>query len=332
MRFILINSIRLLYIEFLDKILSSIKTRKQRAIEEYERKYLPPKKMSLDNGQSLKIIESLPSNPLDITKEKLLDAYDKLAQAPISDDALLHDNFNTFIDATKIMLISPNATSIVRIFNQICRAEIPMFDELSEMVANALLRRSDFMTMDEIISVDFSLRKYYAREGKLSKLFETLRQATRLGFSVQAKTFHLNQQPYARLIRIMRYLSNNQSLMRDIDIVSLSEQLLLKEDAEFQLNDTVCVIGTLSQQPKLDEHSKQLLIKMFRIWCSSAKNSKDVRAIIWPLFIRRHFNLDLTTFNDPSFVKHCTKLVIEAEDITLGFEILKPFNNLVCMI
>lgn len=319
-------------IEIIDEQFVSFK--KQRDIQEYEQKYLPPK-MTFDNGRSLKIIESLPSNPLDISKEKLLDVYEKLAQEPISDDALLHDNFNTFIDATKMVLLSPNASSMVHIFNQICRAEIPMFDELSETVATALLRRSASMTVDDIISVDFSLRKYYEREGKLSMLFETLRQATRLAFSAQAKNVHMDKQmDHHRLISILKYLSNNGSLMHDVDIMSLSEQLLLPGDDEFELNEAVCVIVTLSQFPILNEHSKDLLTKMFRIWCSNAKDIRDIHVILKPLFRRKHDVFDLTKFSGPSFVKHCSKLAIESKDVTeyWGWVTLIDFNNLVCMI
>lgn len=282
-----------------------------------------------DNGRSLKIIESISSDPNDISEHDLLKIFGRLSAGIISDDALLHENFNTLIDATKLILPKLSVSQNVNIFTQLCEAQIPMFDELSEIVVNALLRRISHITVDDIISVDFSIRKYYAREWKLSKSFETLRQATRTAFIVKANNELVEDQTYDKLIRMMRYLSNNQSLVKNVDTMSLAEQLLLKEDCEFELNDVVCVIVTLARFLKPNNQSKQLLSKMFRIWCSRTESIADVKSILQLLTTKKLEDIDLNSFNDPLFIRHCSNYAIQQKDVRSGFEILDGFNEMV---
>lgn len=283
----------------------------------------------LDNGRSLKIIESIPTDSHAMNEQDLLNIFEKLSTGVISDDALLHENFNILIDATNLLLPKLSVAQHVRIFSQICQAQIPMFDELSEIIVNALLQRISFISVDEIISVDFSVREYYTREWKLSRVFETMRQATRAAFVVKANNELVNPQTYDKLIRMTRYLSNNPSLVKNVDTKSLFEQLLLTEDYEFQFNDVVCVIVTLARIPSLDEHAKQLLSKMLRIWCSSTKNLDDVKAILGLLSAKKLKGIDLTSFNDTVFIQHCCKTVIKRKDVRSGFEVLDGFNQLV---
>lgn len=298
-------------------------------IEECDFNFNVHKAKPVDNGRSLKIIESIPTDVQAINEEDLLNVFEKLSAGVISDDALLHENFNTLIDATKLLLPKVSVAQNVRIFSQICQAQIPMFDELSEIIVNALLRRISFITVDEIITVDFSVREYYTREWKLSRVFEAMRQATRAAFVVKANNELVNQQTYEKLIRMMRYLSNNPSLVKNVDTTSLFEQLLLTEDYEFQLNDAVCVIVTLARFATLDGNAKQLLSKMLRIWCNSTKNIDDVKAILGLLSAKKLKDFDSTSFNDPLFVQHCSKAAIQRKDVRSGFEILDGFNQLV---
>lgn len=282
-----------------------------------------------DNGRSLTIIEAISPDPNAINEQDLLNIFEKLSTGIISDDALEHENFSILIDASKLHLPKFSVSQNVRIFTQICEAQIPMFDELSEIVADALLRCISFITVDDIISLDFSLRKYHARESKLSKSFETVRQATRTSFIVKANNELVENQSYDKLIRMMRYLSNNQSLVKNVDTTSLAEQLLLKEENEFQQNDVVCVIVTLARFQKLDEHTKQLLTKMFRIWCKHAKSLEDIKSMLKLLTTNKLKDIDLTSFNDPLFIQHCSKYAIQQRNVKSGFEILDSFNEMV---
>lgn len=283
-----------------------------------------------NNGHSLKIIESLPLDATLFGERELIDVFVKLSSEPIGDDALLHDNFNTFTEATRLILPKLSATQNAQIFSQICRAEIPMFDELTEFVAETLLQRITCLTVDDIIDVETSLRNYYARDWKISKLFETLRQATRTAFIVKMNSERLENQSYEKLMRIIRYLSNNKSLVKNVDTTSLAEQLLAKDDHEFQLNDSVCVIVTLARFPQLNEHDKQLLTKMFRIWCSNATDKTDVRAILELLVSKKLQDIDLTPFQNHAFVQLCAKHAMEHRDIRSTSGVLYGFNEMVC--
>lgn len=315
----------------LDQILNQKKGRRKWVrVEASDPNLIAHKTKAADNGRSLKLIESLPQDPILFTENDLIDAFAKLSSGPVSDDALLHDNFNTFIEATTLILPKLSATQNVQIFSQMCRAEIPMFDELADIVVKALLQRITFMTIDEIIEVDRSIRSYYVREWKISKLLETLRQSTRTAFIVKVNCDLIESQSYEKLMRIIQYLSNNKSLVKNIDTTSLAEQLLLIDDHKFQLNDVVCVIITLARNLQLDEHSQQLLTKMFRIWCSRNKNIGDVQTILELLVTKKLKDIDLTPFQNLSFIQHCAKHAIDHREIRSAFDILNRFNEMVC--
>lgn len=267
-------------------------------------------------------------DPNAITEHDLCSIFKQLSVGVISDEAFLHENFNTLTEATKNLLPKLSVTQIVEIFSQITRAKIPMFDELSEIIVNTLLQRISLITVDEIISVDKTVRDHYNREFKLSRVFETMRQATRASFIVKANNELVNNQSYDKLIRMMRYLSNNPSLAKNVDTMSLSKQLLLTDDNEFQFEDVICVIVTLARFPKLDEHTKQLLTKMFRIWCSNT-SLWDIKALLRLLQTKKLKGIELAPFNDPQFIQHCSKAAIQRNDITSGFDILHGLNDLV---
>lgn len=287
-----------------------------------------------DGGRSLKMIETLPCNPSEFNGDILIRTFDELGIAAISDDALLHENFNTLTDATKLILPKLTVAQIVHIFNRVCCAQVPMFDELTEFIVNTLLRRVTIMTIDDINDVDHSLRIYYKREMKVSVLFDTLRQAMRISFVVKVNNELIGSQNYKRLMRIVQYLSNNQSLVKNVDTKSLSEQLLLEEDHEFQLNDVICIIVSMARYPRLDEYSRQLLAKMFKIWCCNTDDIVDVQKILELLATKKLKHNDLASFQDSLFISHCSKLTIihcvNKKDFRLGFDVLNRFNDLVC--
>lgn len=281
-----------------------------------------------DGGRSLEIIKALPAESEDFTAESLIEVYDKLSIGPISDAALLHENFDTFIDATESILPQLSASQCAHIFKQTARAQIPMFDELTQTIANHLLRCITFITVDEIIDVDFALRKYYVIEWRMSKVFERIRQATRAAFVVRVNDELVERQNYTKLIRIMRYLSNNPSLVKNVDTASLSEQLLLTDDYEFQPNDVICTIVTLNRFPKHDEHSKQLLTKVFCMWCGNAQHIDDVKEIFELLITKQLKNDRSFSIDDKLFVQRCNQIVIEKNDMRSAFDVLDMMNEL----
>ncbi|XP_055313003.1 uncharacterized protein LOC129574678 isoform X2 [Sitodiplosis mosellana] len=287
-----------------------------------------------DRGRSLEIIKALPADSKDITEEMLIETYDKLSAGPINDEALLHANFDTFIDATECILLKLSVSQVLHIFKQTARAQIPMFDELNEIIVKDILVKKDllrhitFITVDDIIDVDFALRKYYAREWKISKLFEEFRQATRAAFVAKVNEELVENLSHKKLMRIMRYLGNNRSLVQYVDTSSLSKQLLLEDDQEFQDSDVVFTIVTLARFPKLDEHSKQLLTKMYRIWCGNEQDIESVKGILKLLCTKKPENTDLSHFHDPLFFQRCTQIAIEKKDMRSAFAVLDAYNEL----
>lgn len=284
--------------------------------------------------RSIEIIKALPADSKSYTAQSLIDVYDRLSVEPISDEALVHVNFDGFIDGTEFILPKLSTSQIVHIFKQTARAYIPMFDELTETIANTLLLRIQHkpeITIDEIIDVDFALRKYYARDYRLSRLFEMLRLSTCIVFTEYLEEELIERQDYKKLMRIIRYLSNNPILMESID-TRLFDQLLLEDDHQFEPNDVVCTIVTLARLPKLHEPAKQLLTKMYRIWCSNTDHIDDVKKILKLLATKTIYKSELPFhFRDALFIQHCTDITIEYNDMRTAFDVLGGMIELVCI-
>lgn len=273
----------------------------------------------------------MPSTVEELSVSKMLDIFEKLSIARVSDDVLLHENFNTLIDSVKLNESSLSVRQFVNIFMHICNAEVPMFDELNEFIVNILLQRFESFTVDDIIDVDFVIRKHYVREFQLSKLFEELRQKTRAQFADKANKELSQAQSYDKLMRILKYLGNNRSLMKGVHTTRLIELLLLEDDNEFSKNDAAFVIVTLARLPVLNDSSKLLLAKVFRIWCSRAKDTDDVKTILKLLVEKKLNGIDFSPFQNNAFIKHCTKLAIEYANVTTAVDILNSFNEMVCI-
>lgn len=283
---------------------------------------------ALDNGRSLKIVQALPSDPEEFNEEILIDFFNELSLAPISDDALLHENCMTLIDASRLILPKLCYSQVVNIFNQISRAEIPMFDEITKTVVDALINRHSEANIHEIVDIDFSLRRYHAKH-RISRLFENLNETVKFHF-VTKKLNEIEQcVNYSELSRIIRYLSNNQSVAEIVNKSILSRQLLSRPDYEFKLNDAVCVIVLYTRFPEFDEYSKSLLSKIYRIWCNLAKTVEDANSILMLLSVTRFINCDFELIHDTLLIKHCVKLASNKNDFSSAFTVQQRFNELV---
>lgn len=92
------------------------------------------------------------------------------------------------------------------------------------------------------------------------------------------------------------------------------------------------MILTLARLPVLNDSSKLLLTKVFRVWCSRAKDTDDVKAILKLLVGKKLDGIDLSPFNNATFIKHCTTLSIEYANIPTAIDILDSFNEMVCIV
>lgn len=283
---------------------------------------------ALDNGRSLKIVQALPSDPQEFNEEIFIEFFDKLSLAPISEEALIHENCMALIDASRLILPKLSYSQIVNIFNQISRAEIPMFDEIAKVVVNALSDRYSEASVHDIVDIDFSVRRYYAK-GPLSRLFAFLSKIVQSEFVYKVNKAIAQGPSSSQLMRIMRYLSNNLSVGALVDKSILSNQLLLIADHEFRLHDAVCVIVTYSTFTEFDEHSKQLISKMYRIWCNEANTDENARYILSLLSTKKSDHCDLSIFHNTPFIQHCAKLACNKNDIISAFIVLQRFNELV---
>lgn len=297
---------------------------------DFVRYFVPPKKAEI--GWSMEIIKSVPSRVEELNVPDMLDIFEKLSIFGISEDVLLHENFSTLIDSVKLNESFLSVRQFVNIFMHICHAEVPMFDELNEFIVNILVQRIDSFTVDDIIDVDFVIRKYYAREFLLSKLFEELRQKTRALFVDKANKELSQVQTYDKLMRMLKYLGNNRSLMKGVYTTRLMELFLLEDDNEFKKEDAAFVIVTLARLPALNDSSKLLLAKAFRIWCSRAKDTDDVKSILRLLAEKKLQGIDLSPFQNDAFIKHCTKLTIDYANVTTAVDVLDSFNGMVCIV
>lgn len=295
------------------------------------RYFVKPDQNKTEKEWSMEIIKLVPSTVEELSVSKMLDIFEKLSIVRISDDVLMHENFNTLIDSVKLNESSLSVRQFVNIFMHIGNAEVPMFDELNEFIVDILLQRFESFTVDDIIDIDFVIRKHYVKEFQLSKLFEDLRQKTRELFADKANKELSQVQTYNKLMRMLKYLGNNRSLMKDVFTTRLIELLLLVDDNEFSKTDAAFMIVTLARLPALDDSSKRLLAKAFRIWCTKAKDTDDVKSILKLIIEKKLDGIDLSPFQNDAFIKHCTNLAIEYANVPTAVDILKNFNEMVCI-
>lgn len=278
------------------------------------------------------VIVMVPSKPEELSISEMIQIFEKLSLYKISDDTLVHEKFNTLIDSVRFHEKFLNLKQLVKIFKCICEAEVPMYDDLTEFIVKTLLLRMRFLTVDDIIDVDFTIRKFYAREFRLSKLLETLRQETRASFIDEANDELIEQQnSHRKSMRLLKYLSNNQTLMQNIDTTKLFKNLLSTNDDEFPKSDATYVIVSFSRFRSLNDSAKQLLTKAFGIWCNNAEDTDDIRAILKLLIAKKLNGINLLPFQNVAFIERCTKLTIEYGDIATALDVLDGFNKMVCI-
>lgn len=317
-------------IKNLQKILKLKVRVKNPKTNEYEIKNWPLPIKPRDKNP-LDIIKALPADSKDFTEDILIKAYDELSKSPISEEALMHGNFDELIDATERILPKLSVSQNVHIFKQTAEAEIPMYDELTEMIVKSLLPRITHLTIDEIFDVNDALHRYYIIELKISKLFKTLHVRASGIFKLKVYDFLHERQCYEKLIQMMIYLDNNPSFIKSVDTTSLSEQLLLMDDHEFHDSHIEHIILTLNKFPKLDTQSQQLLQKMYRNWCSIEHNIESVHKFLEQLFVEKKPNTDSSSHPDPLFIQRCTEIAIGMETLSDRFKVLHRFNDLVCI-
>lgn len=312
----------------LHQILQLKVRRKNPLTKEYEIRISPFPIQSQDKNP-LDIIKALPANSKDYTEDILIKAYDELSNRPISKEALLDGNFDEFIDATERILPTLSVSQNVQIFKQTADAEIPMYDELTEIIVKILLPRINHLTVDEIFEVDDTLCRYYIVEWKISKLFKILHVRASGIFKSKVNDFLLKCPCYEKLMRMMIYIYNNPSMIKSFDTTKLLEQLLLMDDHKFQHKHIEHIIVTLY---KIDTQSHQVLKKMYRNWCNTQHNIESVHNFLKQLIFARGSNRgDIPFYSDPLFIQRCTEIAIEKKTLSECFKVLHRFNNLVCI-
>lgn len=287
-------------------------------------------KPATDGGRSLEVVAALPSDAKEFNEEILINSFEKLSLAPISEDALLHENFDALIEASKLILPNLSLGETMKIFKQIYRAEVPSSDELSEVVVVNLSSRIECLTIDQLNAVDVLIRKYYER-GPLRVYFKTLHQNLELQFvdkwDTQIDDIHCKK----KLMRIIRYISNHQKITEQLNPESLSNRLLLRYDSEFEVNDVIGVIVTYARFTlPLGEATQLLINKMYRIFCKKADTVGEVRELLRFLDINKSVACELTPFTNEEFIQHCTTLASDRNDVKSAFDVLYYFNGLVC--
>lgn len=274
------------------------------------------------------MIQALPANEAMLTKNNINEIYTILsAKSPINPRVLAHDRFMNLIRSTKIVLPKLSVQENTDILKKIIGAEVPMEDELCEVVVKALLPRISLISIDDIIALDFLLRKTWGIDN-LSTSFETLRLTMRTIFALKASDKLNEKLSYEQLMKMVRYLSNNTSISNTFGLERLAAQLLLIDDGMFQHKDVICVIVTLARCMKLDADSEQLLTKMYRVWCKNANSAVHVIDLLKLIVEKKRENIELTPFNDEEFVDYCVRIT-KFGNIENCFEVLDNFNELV---
>lgn len=294
--------------------------------------------------RSLEVVKKLPANTENFTEIELIEAFDRLAEYPMSDNALQHENFIALIEATRLILPKLSETQCVHILVQMSKAQVPIFDELSEFVAKNLIERvensicnktilkndnDESFTIGDIVAIDLAIREYCCNnKNKISKLFDSLRRKTRAMFLYKVMNNEGNFSSQ-EMIQIMQYLSNSPSLSKFFDTDILFEKLIATDDSQFKKDDTITFMKTLGNLKQLNRCEMQLINKMVRVWCNESQTHQDIFQILETISL--HWKSDVLPFQSENFHQQCTKIMIAEDSVQLTVNLLDYFTKIVSL-
>lgn len=276
----------------------------------------------------MQIIQSLPSDRGIIDKKDLYNTFLRLNEAStFTEDVVCHPNFEKLRRITQYTLPRLRDYEVKDMLVVVLSTQILMDDKLSKIIMNAFLQRISLISLDQIIFLDFILRKYY-NLNELNKRYEIFRLTLQTMFLLKVHNEIGEFRNFESMRKIATYIGNNHEIIPSNILNSLTSSLLLADDEQFKVIDIIIILRLLSRFGELNEHVLKLLRKMFNLWCESIPTVNDVK-LLSVMLAKNKDIIDKNAFNDKNFIRHCTQVLIKANDYTTSFYVQSNFNHLV---
>lgn len=297
----------------------------------YSRRPVKYSKIS-DAENSLKIIgliEALPTNPQDITMADVLNFYFNIKGSYLITPAVVrHPKFDIIRTATEVFLPQFNTKELENILVTILPCKALANDELSQMIADALIERAHHLPFDRILFISFILHKYY-RVSELNESYTSLRLALQRLFLSKIDDELNDLNDLDLLMKIVSFCINNAEVITPKNANLLTTTLLLiDDDDKFTLSDIISCLNLLASLGKLNDHVKKLLDKMADLWCQSDVTAPDVR-ILLRILSAKQSTIDKQQFKESKLIRHCVNVVTTQSNRKLLFSVQNEFNRLV---
>lgn len=277
----------------------------------------------------MELIEILPSNSKSITKEDLIEFYGKIRlQDSITHKTINHPKFTVLREATVANLSQFNTKELKNLMVAILPSKAVMNDQLGRSIADALIERSTFLPFEQIIFIDFVMRKYY-NLSELSSSYNMLRLRLQTLFLMKIEDVLNDNTDFEELMKIVAYCSNNSEIISTKMFNILTTSLLLTDDEKLTVTHIMsCLILLASKQ--LNDHTEKLLNRMILLWRQSNVNATEVQVLLKVLAARKQ-TIDLKYFKNEEFIRHCVMVVTQQTDRKLSFSVQNFFNRLVSL-
>lgn len=296
-----------------------------------EKKSVDVKYSRVENNASLfELFDSLPSNPKNISVHALVDFYDRIkGNFIITQSVIHHRKFAVFREATEILSPQLNTKELKNAFIAILPSKPVMFDRLSNILVDALLKRVSYIPFDQILFVDFVMNKYYYVT-ELSKNYNILRLTLQTMFLSKIEDELVETKEFADIMKILAYCENNREIISTKMLNTLSTSLLLVEDEKFTVRDITSVLIFLTNFGKLNEHVEKLFQKVIGLWYQLPVTATDVQVLL-KVLASKSSTIDKETLTECDFVRHCVNITIQQDEKRISFSVQNSFNKIVSL-
>lgn len=236
-----------------------------------------------------------------------------------------HQKFPILRQAAQASIPYYKAGEIIDILRTILLLNVPLGDDLSNLMISTLRTQTHDMSLNEIMLLNLFLRINGTRKTDLAKAlqldliqrFNLLTSQTRLNFTY-----------FEYMKRMIRFVHLN---WRYIDKQVLENMSRNASEQKVDINtadEAMRIIMELSRSPDSCKYFRPILDKAFNVWNTNDVSIEMVQKLL-PVLIQRKSRIDTNLFNDKRFVGKCALKAMESCDIDLCFSIQVQFNQLV---
>lgn len=197
-------------------------------------------------------------------------------------------------------------------------------DKINDLYINALIANLRDVPLIETIFVDFIIRKL-----KLNAKYATLLSRIQTWFLLKFDEVLDNFEDFDCLMRIVDYISKNTEIISEQILNRLTTSLLLAEDANFELDDIIKILGLLFhiKDVAFGENQSKLLHAMVRLWKQCRPTIKDAELLTSILLSNAGDEINKKAFVDSGLIQNLFEIL--NEDKKVAFYSMRNLSKMV---